>query len=97
MVFQRRCNFPLPTSKEDYVFTINNGKLASLERKNLPHANIIITVASSLMEGIMDKTPNPMTAYMTGKLKIKGPMDDPMWLQKLMGLSVLWKPTYASS
>ena len=59
--------------KEDYVFSVSDGKLASVEKKSLPNANIVITVANSLMESIMDKSSNPMTAYMTGKLKIKGP------------------------
>lgn len=82
--FSKTMQFSFTDLKEDYVFTLNEGKLVSLEKKSLPNANITITVANSLMEGIMNKTSNPMTAYMTGKLKVKGPMDDLMRLQKLM-------------
>ena len=82
--FSKTIQFSFTDLKEDYVFTVNDGKLLSVEKKSLPNANITITVANSLMEGIMNKTSNPMTAYMTGKLKIKGPMDDLMRLQKLM-------------
>jgi len=83
--FSKTMQFSFTDLKEDYVFTVNDGKLANVEKKSLPNANIVITVANSLMEGIMNKTSNPMTAYMTGKLKVKGPMDDLMRLQKLMG------------
>ena len=83
--FTKTMQFSFSDLKEDYVFTINDGNLASVEKKSLPNANIVITVANSLMEGIMNKTSNPMTAYMTGKLKVKGPMDDLMRMQKLMG------------
>jgi putative sterol carrier protein len=83
--FNKTMQFSFTDLKEDYVFTVADGKLANVEKKNLPNANIVITVANSLMEGIMNKTSNPMTAYMTGKLKVKGPMDDLMRLQKLMG------------
>jgi putative sterol carrier protein len=83
--FSKTMQFSFTDIKEDYVFTLDDGKLTGLEKKTLPNANIVITVANSLMEGIMNKTSNPMTAYMTGKLKVKGPMDDLMRLQKLMG------------
>jgi len=82
--FTKTMQFSFTDLKEDYVFNIDDGKLVSVEKKSLPNANIIITVANSLMEGIMNKTSNPMTAYMTGKLKVKGPMDDLMRMQKLM-------------
>ena|ERR1700684_3582949 len=83
--FSKTMQFSLTDLKEDYLFTLSDGKLESIEKKSLPNANIVITVANSLMEGIMNKTSNPMTAYMSGKIKIKGPMDDLMRLQKLMG------------
>jgi putative sterol carrier protein len=83
--FSKTMQFSFTDLKEDYVFTINDGKLASVEKKAIPNAAITITVANALMESIMNKTSNPMTAYMTGKLKVKGAMDDLMRLQKLMG------------
>src|SRR5579864_1990826 len=83
--FSKTMQFSFTDLKEDYVFSINDGKLATVEKKNIPNASITITVANALMESIMNKTSNPMTAYMTGKLKVKGAMDDLMRLQKLMG------------
>jgi putative sterol carrier protein len=83
--FSKTMMFSFTDLKEDYLFSINDGKLANVEKKTIPNASITITVANSLMESIMNKTSNPMTAYMTGKLKVKGAMDDLMRLQKLMG------------
>ncbi len=83
--FTKTMEFSLTDLKENYLFTIEDGKLANVEKKTLPGANIVITVANSLLVGIMNKESNPMTAYMTGKLKAKGSMDDLMRLQKLMG------------
>jgi len=82
--FSKTMQFSFTDLKEDYVFTVEDGKLAKVEKKSIPDASIVITVAQTLMEGIMNKTSNPMTAYMTGKLKVKGAMDDLMRLQKLM-------------
>jgi len=83
--FSKTMMFSFTDLKEDYVFSINDGKLTGVEKKNIPNAAITITVANSLLESIMNKSSNPMTAYMTGKLKVKGAMDDLMRLQKLMG------------
>lgn len=82
--FSKTLQFSLPDIKEDYVFTLNDGKLSAFERKSLPDSNITITVSNSLLESIIDKSANAMTAYMTGKLKAKGSMDDLMRLQDLL-------------
>lgn len=83
--FTKTIQVSLTDLKEDYVLTIVDGKLSGVEKKSLPEANITITAANSLMEGIMNKTENSMTAYLTGKLKIKGSMDDLLQLQKITG------------
>ena len=83
--FSKTIQFSFTDIKEDYLFTIKDGKLASVERRLNPNANMVVFAANSLMAGILEKTANPMTAYMSGKLKIKGAMDDLMRLQKLMG------------
>ena len=82
--FSRKVQFSITDLKEDYLLTLRDGKLASLERKSSPDAGIVITATNSLIESIMDKSTNPISAYMTGKLKVKGSMDDLMRLQKLM-------------
>jgi putative sterol carrier protein len=82
--FSKKIQFSFTDLKEDYVFNIRDGKLASLEKKNVSDSDIVITMQNSLMEDILDKKANPITAYMTGKMKIKGQLDDLVRLQKLM-------------
>ncbi len=69
---------------EDYVFMINDGVLSGVEKRSLAEADISVTVASSLMEGILNGKSNAILAYFTGKLKMKGSRDDLLRLQKLM-------------
>lgn len=82
--FSKTIQFSFTDLKQDYLFTLNDGKLVSLLKRNMPDANITITVANSLMESLMNKTSDPMSAFMSGKLRIKGPMDDLLRLQKLL-------------
>ncbi|HEY3962845.1 MAG TPA: SCP2 sterol-binding domain-containing protein [Gaiellaceae bacterium] len=46
-------------------------------------ADVTITTSADTFEKIMSGEQNPTTAYMTGKLKIKGDMGAAMKLQKL--------------
>jgi len=82
--FSKTMGFSLTDLKEDYLLTIEDGKLASLEKKISPDANITIMVSNSLMDDILEKKTNPITAFMSGKLKAKGSMDDLLRLQQLM-------------
>ncbi len=71
--------------REDYVFRIQDGVLTGVERTSLPTPDIALTIASTLMEGIMNGTSNGIMSYFTGKLKIKGNLEDLLRLQKLLG------------
>ena len=82
--FSKTIQFSLTDLKEDYVFKLDDGRVSSLEKKSEPNANIIITTTNTLMEGTMNKRENAATAYMTGKIKVKGAMEDLMRLQGLM-------------
>ncbi len=46
-------------------------------------ADVTITTSSEVFADIVDGKQNPTTAYMTGKLKIKGDMGAALKLQKL--------------
>jgi putative sterol carrier protein len=48
-------------------------------------ADATISTSSDVFEQIVSGEQNPTTAYMTGKLKIKGDMGAAMKLQKLFG------------
>jgi putative sterol carrier protein len=82
--FSKTIQFNFTDSNESYVLTVKDGKTAAVEKKSLPDANILITWSTDTFAGIQDKKVNPMTSYMTGKLKVKGPMEDLLKLQKFM-------------
>lgn len=79
----RTVQLSLTDLKEDYLLTIADGKLSKVERKTFPDANIAITVASSLLESIMNRATNPITAYMMGMIRFKGSEEDLTYLQKM--------------
>jgi len=83
--FTQTLQISLTDVNEDYVFTVNDGRLARVEKKSLPDAGIVVTVTSTVLEGILNKTSNPMMAFLKGKLKMKGAREDLMRLQKVMG------------
>lgn len=82
--FSKTLQFVFPDLNENYVLTIQDGKTAVLEKKSLENPDIAITWASDVFAGIQDKAVNPTTAFMSGKLKVKGNMEDLMKLQKFM-------------
>ena len=83
--FDQTLQISLTDLDENYVFTIKNGKLTKVDKRNLPDAGIVVTVTSAVFEGILNKTSNPMMAYLKGKFKMKGARDDLMRLQKVLG------------
>jgi putative sterol carrier protein len=82
--FTKSIQFVFPDLTKTYLMSIQNGKNATLEEKALEKPDIMITWSSEVFKGIQDKTVNPTTAFMSGKLKVKGSMDDLMKLQKFM-------------
>jgi putative sterol carrier protein len=82
--FTKVLQFSLTDLNEDYSFTLKDGMLTDVERKGHSDANIIITTSNALMESVMNKKENAMTAYMSGKIKVKGSMGDLVRLQNLI-------------
>ncbi len=82
--FTKTIQFVFTDTGKTYVMSIQDGKTALLEEKKLEKPDIQITWASDTFTGIQDKTVNATTAFMSGKLKVKGSMDDMMKLQKVM-------------
>jgi putative sterol carrier protein len=82
--FSRTMLFDFTDLKETYVLTITDGKSAVLEKKTIPNPNISMIWTSDTFVGIQDKTVNATSAYMSGKMKVKGNMQDLMKLQSIM-------------
>lgn len=82
--FTKKIMFDFTDTKEQYVISVEDGKNASLEKTSSGNGDVVVTTTTDVLAGIMNKTTNPVTSYVTRKLKVKGSMEDLMKLQKLM-------------
>lgn len=82
--FTKTLQFVFTDLGKTYVMSIQDGRTATLEENKLEKPDVQITWSSDTFTGIQDKTVNATTAFMSGKLKVKGAMDDLMKLQKIM-------------
>ena len=82
--FTRKIVFDFTDTKEQYLISVIDGKTATLEKAAAATGDVVVTTTTDVLAGIMNKTANPVTSYVTRKLKVKGSMDDLMKMQKLM-------------
>ena len=82
--FNKSLQFKFTDTKEDWVLRSVNGTSATLSQETLEKPDIVVTISTDILAGIMDKKVNGTTAYMTRKLQVKGAMEDLMKLQKIM-------------
>lgn len=82
--FTKTLQFKFTDTKEDWVLRAVNGTSATLSQETLEKPDILVTISTDILAGIMDKKVNGTTAYMTRKLQVKGAMEDLMKLQKIM-------------
>ena len=81
--FTKTLQFDFPDTRQNYALVVVNGN-AKLEEKSVEKPDVRVTANSDVLAGIMDKKINPMTAYMTRKIKAQGAQEDLVRLQKLM-------------
>ena len=82
--FTKTLQFKFTDTKEDWVLRAINGTSATVSQETLEKPDIVVTISTDILAGIMDKKVNGTTAYMTRKLQVKGAMEDLMKLQKIM-------------
>jgi len=82
--FTKNLQFKFTDTKEDWLIKAVNGKSATLTQETLEKPDILVTMTSDVLAGIMDKKINGTTAYMQRKIQVKGAMEDLMKLQKIM-------------
>jgi putative sterol carrier protein len=82
--FNKTLQFKFTDTKEDWVLRAINGTSATVSQETLEKPDIVVTISTDILAGIMDKKVNGTTAYMTRKLQVKGAMEDLMKLQKIM-------------
>ena len=81
--YSKTLQFEFPDTHQAFVLTVVEGN-ATLEEKTIANPDMKVTVNTDVLAGIMDKKINPITAYMTRKIKVQGEQEDLLKLQKLM-------------
>jgi len=82
--FTKTLQFKFTDTNETWLIRAVDGKEATLFQEVVEKPDILITVATDILSGIMDKKINGTTAYMQRKIQVRGAMEDLMKLQKLM-------------
>lgn len=82
--FARTLQFNFPDLQRDFVLSIAEDGTATLAEETIPQPDVKVTSTSDMLARIMDRTVNPIQAYITRKLKVTGKMDDLLRLQKLL-------------
>lgn len=82
--FSRVLLFRFTDTNEDWLIRTVDGKAATLVKDTLANPDILVTTTSTVLTGVMDRKINGLLAYMQGKIKVQGPMEDLMKIQKLL-------------
>jgi len=82
--FTRTLQFKFPDTTENWLIKTVDGKEAVLTQEAVEKPDILVTISTDILAGIMDKKVNGTTAFMQRKIQVKGAMEDLMKLQKIM-------------
>jgi putative sterol carrier protein len=81
--FNKTLLFEFPDTQQIFALIVSEGK-AVLHEKAAENPDVRVTINTDILAGIMDRKVNPITAYMTRKIKVQGAQDDLLKLQKLL-------------
>ena len=82
--FTETMQFTFPDLRRDFTLSIAEDGSATLTEQTVSQPDVKVTTSSDTLAGIVDGTVNPIKAYITGKLKVAGQMEDLLRLQKLL-------------
>lgn len=81
--FTKTLLFEFPDTQQTFALTVVEGN-ADLAEATADNPDVRVTTSTDVLAGIMDRKVNPITAYMTRKIKVQGAQSDLMQLQKLL-------------
>ena len=81
--FNKTLLFEFPDTQQVFALIVVEGQ-ARLEEQGATNPDVRVTINTDILAGIMDRKVNPITAYMTRKIKVQGAQEDLMKLQKLL-------------
>jgi putative sterol carrier protein len=82
--FTKTLQFKFTDTNETWLVRAVDGTSAAFAQEAVEKPDILVTMATDILAGVMDKKINGTTAYMQRKIQVKGAMEDLMKLQKLM-------------
>ena len=82
--FTKTLQFKFTDTNELWLIRAVDGTSATLSQETLEKPDVLVTITTDVLAGIMDKKINGTTAYMQRKIQVKGAMEDLMKLQKIM-------------
>jgi len=82
--FTKTLQFNFTDTNDSWLILAVDGTSATLTQEAVEKPDILVTITTDVLSGIMDKKINGTTAYMQRKIQVKGAMEDLMKLQKLM-------------
>jgi putative sterol carrier protein len=82
--FTKTLQFKFTDISENWLIKTVDGKEAALTQEVVEKPDILVTMTSDILAGIMDKKINATSAFMQRKIQVKGAMEDLMKLQKIM-------------
>lgn len=82
--FNKTLQLNFTDTNENWLIRIAEGKPPCLTEEAINEPDILVSISTDALRGIMDKKINPTTAYMQRKIKVTGPIQDLMRLQKLI-------------
>jgi putative sterol carrier protein len=82
--FTKTLQFKFTDTNQFWLIRAVDGNQATLTQETVEKPDILVTMATDILAGIMDKKINGTTAYMQRKIQVKGAMEDLMKLQKIM-------------
>ena len=82
--FTKTLQFKFTDTNELWLIRAVDGTSATLSLETLEKPDVLVTITTDVLAGIMDKKINGTTAYMQRKIQVKGAMEDLMKLQKIM-------------
>ncbi len=81
--FSKTLLFEFPDTSQLFTLAVVEGQ-AKLEEQAVANPDVKVIINTDILAGIMDRKVNPITAYMTRKIKVQGAQEDLLKLQKLL-------------
>ncbi|MDN5357936.1 MAG: hypothetical protein PWR17_1105 [Candidatus Methanomethylophilaceae archaeon] len=76
--------FMIDLGKESYSMKLQNSRITGFKAEAMDNSDIIVISTPENLQAMIDGELRPMKAYITKKIKIKGNLQDLMFLKKFL-------------